>query len=92
MPNGDYLSLTIWPGKSGPAAEILTVQVRHQSSDDWETVTRLAVYRTIDGKYSQLPGRDALTLSHVVDLVKTAKVRNHSYGQENLDYVSMGIG
>jgi len=55
MPNGDYLSLTVWPGKSDPTAEVLTVQVRHQTSQGWETFARLAVYRTADGRYSQLP-------------------------------------
>jgi len=57
MPNGDYLSLTIWPGKSDPTAEVLTVQVRHRSGQGWETVGRLATYRTVDGRYSQLPER-----------------------------------
>lgn len=57
MPNGDYLSLTIWPGKSNPNAEVLTVQVRHQGEKGWETLARLAVYRTADGKHSQLPER-----------------------------------
>jgi hypothetical protein len=57
MPNGDYLSLTIWPGKSDPTAEVMTVQVRRQSEQGWETVSRLAVYRTADGNYSQLPER-----------------------------------
>ncbi len=59
MPNGDYLSLTVWPGKSDPTAEVLTIQVRHQSGQDWETAGRLAVYRTADGRYSQLPERTA---------------------------------
>ena len=57
MPNGDYLSLTIWPGKSDPTAEVVTVQVRHQAGQGWETLAKLAVYRTVDGRYSQLPER-----------------------------------
>ena len=61
MPNGDFLSLTIWPGKSDPTAEVLTVQVRRQSDQGWETISRLAVYRTADGKYSQLPERPTAT-------------------------------
>jgi len=61
MPNGDYLSLTIWLGKSDPTAEVLTVQVRHQSSQGWETAARLAVYRTADGMYSQLPERTSMS-------------------------------
>jgi hypothetical protein len=60
MPNGDYLSLTVWPGKSDSTAEILTVQIRRQSSQGWETAGRLAVYRTADGRYSQLPERQPL--------------------------------
>jgi hypothetical protein len=57
LPNGDFLTLTIWPGKSNPTAEVITVQVRHLSGDSWETVGRLAAYRTADGNYSLLPER-----------------------------------
>ena len=57
MPNGDFLSLTVWAGKSDPAAEVLTVQVRHYSGEHWETTGRVAVYRTAEGLYSQLPER-----------------------------------
>jgi len=58
LPNGDYLNLNIWPGKKDPTAEVLTIQIRHLESDNWETVGRLAVYRTSDGDYSQLPERE----------------------------------
>jgi len=57
MPNGDFLSLAIWPGKTDPTAEVLTVQVRHSSDTGWQTLGRLAVYRTLEGNYSQLPER-----------------------------------
>jgi hypothetical protein len=57
LPNGDYLSLTVWPGKKDPIAEVLTVQIRRLNNDNWETVGRLAVYRTGNGQYSQLPER-----------------------------------
>ncbi|MEM2103448.1 MAG: hypothetical protein QW717_00980 [Candidatus Bathyarchaeia archaeon] len=59
LPNGDYLTLTVWPGKSDPAAEVITVQVRRLVGEVWETVGRLAAYRTVDGRYSQLPERGA---------------------------------
>jgi hypothetical protein len=61
MPNGNFLTLTIWAGKSDPTAEVLTVQVRQPSTQGWETVSRLAVYRTAEGGYSQLPERAAPT-------------------------------
>jgi hypothetical protein len=38
-------------------AEVLTIQIRHSAGDSWETTGRLAVYRTGDGNYSQLPER-----------------------------------
>lgn len=59
LPNGDFLGLTIWPGKSDPTAEVLTIQVRRQTGEGWETVGRIAIYRTADGRYSLLPERPA---------------------------------
>jgi len=57
LPNGDFLTLSVWPGKSDPTAEVVTVQIRHLSGDQWETIGRLAAYRTANGTYSQLPER-----------------------------------
>jgi hypothetical protein len=59
LPNGDYLSLTVWPGKKDPMAEVLTIQIRRLNNDNWETVGRLAIYRTSNGDYSQLPERQS---------------------------------
>ena len=55
LPDGDYLTLAVWQGKSDPTAEVITVQIRRLLGDQWETVGRLAAYRTDDGSYSQLP-------------------------------------
>jgi len=49
--------MAVWPGKKDPNAEVLTVQIRHSTGSSWETVGRLAVYRTSEGGYSQLPER-----------------------------------
>ena len=57
LPDGDYLTLAVWQGKSDPTAEVITVQIRRLQGDQWETVGRLAAYRTADGGYSQLPER-----------------------------------
>lgn len=57
LPSGDFLGVTIWPGKTDPSAEVVTVQVRRQTGDAWETVGRIAIYRTADGRYSLLPER-----------------------------------
>ena len=53
----DYLGVTVWPGKSDPSAEVITVQLRRNYGENWETVARLAVYRASDGNYSKLPER-----------------------------------
>jgi len=57
LPNGDYITLAIWQGKTDPSAEVFTIQVRHKEGEAWQTVGRLAVYRTSDGLYSKLPER-----------------------------------
>jgi len=57
LPNGDFLGVTIWQGKTDPSAEVVTVQIRHPSGEGWETAARIALYRTPDGKYSLLPER-----------------------------------
>ncbi|TRO52545.1 hypothetical protein E2P63_03400 [Candidatus Bathyarchaeota archaeon] len=53
----DYLGFTVWPGKSDPSAEVLTIQLRRNAEDNWVTVARLAVYRASDGQYTELPER-----------------------------------
>lgn len=53
----DFLGLTVWPGKTDPKAEVIVVQIRRRDGDNWETVGRLAVYRSSDGMYSKLPDR-----------------------------------
>lgn len=69
LPDGDFLGVTIWPGKTDPNAEVVTVQVRHPSGSDWETVARIALYRTPDGKYSLLPERQVTKSSEKTEPV-----------------------
>ncbi|MGD0549255.1 MAG: hypothetical protein ABSA81_01755 [Candidatus Bathyarchaeia archaeon] len=57
LPTEDYLTLAVWAEKKDPTAEVLTIQIRHSAGSSWETTGRLAVYRTGDGNYSQLPER-----------------------------------
>jgi len=53
----DFLGITVWQGKTDPTAEIIVAQVRRRSGDNWETVGRLALYRTREGAYSRLPDK-----------------------------------
>ncbi|HMK82946.1 MAG TPA: hypothetical protein VK503_04450 [Candidatus Bathyarchaeia archaeon] len=57
LPNGDFLHVAVWAGKSDPTAEVLAVDIRHNSDGTWTSIGRLALYRTRDGIYSQLPER-----------------------------------
>ncbi len=51
---GEFLNVAVWPGKSNPEDEVLSVQLR-KFEGDWKTLGRLALYRTKDGAYSELP-------------------------------------
>jgi len=53
----DYLGVTVWPGKADPSVEVIAIQLRRRDGENWETVGRLAVYRSPDGSYSKLPER-----------------------------------
>jgi hypothetical protein len=53
----DFLGVTVWRGKTDPTAEVIVVQIRRNEGDNWETIGRLAIYRTADGTYSKLPER-----------------------------------
>ncbi len=57
LPDGSNLSLAIFPTKKDPTAEVISVQITRLVEDNWVTDARLAVYRSPEGNYSQLPDR-----------------------------------
>jgi RPA family protein len=52
-----YLNLVVWSGKADPTAEVIVADIRQKNGEKWETVGKIAVYRTSDGSYTQLPER-----------------------------------
>jgi len=54
----DFLSVSVFPTRKDPTAEVISVQVRRPTGDDWETVGRIALYRSPEGDYSRLPDRE----------------------------------
>ncbi len=54
LDNGDYLNFAVWPGKSNPEDEVISVQIRSMQGE-WKTIARLAVYHSKSGEYYQLP-------------------------------------
>jgi hypothetical protein len=53
---GEFLNVAVWPGRSNPADEVVSVQLRRYDGT-WKTLGRLALYRTKDGAYTELPER-----------------------------------
>ena len=53
---GEFLNVAVWPGRSNPEDEVVSVQLR-KFEGDWKTLARVALYRTRDGTYSELQER-----------------------------------
>jgi len=56
-----FLNISVFPTKKDPTAEVISVQIRRaprEAGGDWETVTKIALYRSPEGNYSQLPDRE----------------------------------
>jgi hypothetical protein len=58
LPDGSNLSLAVFATRNDPAAEVISVQITRMSDDNWVTDAKLAVYRSPEGNYSQLPDRE----------------------------------
>ncbi len=53
---GEFLNVAVWPGKANPEDEVVNIQLR-KIDGSWETLGRLALYRTKEGAYSELPDK-----------------------------------
>ncbi len=51
---GEFLNVAVWPGRSKPEDEVVSIQFR-KFDGSWKTISRLALYRTKEGTYSELP-------------------------------------
>ena len=58
LPDGSSLSVSVFPTKNDPKAEVVSVEVRRQVDNQWVTDARVALYRSPEGKYRQLPDRE----------------------------------
>jgi len=57
LPDGSNLSLAVFATRNDPTAEVISVQITRLVNDKWVTDARLAIYRSPEGNYSQLPDR-----------------------------------
>jgi hypothetical protein len=58
LSNGNNLSISIFPTRNDPKAEVISIEIRRQSSEGWVTDERLSLYRSPEGNYRQLPNRE----------------------------------
>jgi hypothetical protein len=58
LEDGKTLSMAIFPTKRDPTAEVISVQVQNYEDETWKTYGKMAIYRSPDGNYSQLPNQD----------------------------------
>jgi len=58
LPDGSNLSLAVFETRKDPAAEVISVTISRIVDDNWVTDAKLAVYRSPEGNYSQLPDRE----------------------------------
>ena len=58
LSDGSNLSLAVFATKKDPKAEVISVSISRLVDDNWVTDARLAVYRSPEGNYSQLPDRE----------------------------------
>jgi hypothetical protein len=58
LSNGSSLSVSIFQTKNDPKAEVVSVEVRRLLDENWVTDARLALYRSPEGNYRQLPDRE----------------------------------
>jgi len=56
--DGKTLSGAIFTTKKDPKAEVISVQVQQYEDEKWETIGKIAVYRSPEGNYSRLPDRE----------------------------------
>ena len=60
----EFLSISVFPTKRDPTAEVISIQVARPPRDDvqsWKTIGRIAIYRSPEGDYSRLPDREKPT-------------------------------
>jgi hypothetical protein len=58
LDDGKTLSIAIFPTKKDPKAEVISVQLQNYSEEKWETIGKIAIYRSPEGNYSKLPDRE----------------------------------
>jgi hypothetical protein len=57
LPDGSNLSVSVFPTKKDPKAEVISIQINRRVEEQWEYQKLMAIYRSPEGDYVQLPDR-----------------------------------
>ena len=58
LQDGSNLSISVFPTKKDPKAEVIAVQISRKVEEKWENRQILAIYRSPEGDYVKLPDRE----------------------------------
>ena len=56
--DGSNLSVAVFPTRNDPKAEVISIQISRLVADNWVREAKLALYRSPEGDYRQLPDRE----------------------------------
>jgi hypothetical protein len=58
LPDGSNLSVSVFPTKKDPKAEVIAIQIGRKLEEEWENRQIMAIYRSPEGDYVKLPDRE----------------------------------
>jgi len=58
LDDGRFLSISVFQTRNDPEAEVIVAQISQIVEGEWKNTARLAVYRSPEGNYIQLPNRE----------------------------------
>jgi hypothetical protein len=57
LQDGSNLSVSVFPTKKDPNAEVIAIQISRKVEEEWENLKIMAIYRSPEGDYVKLPDR-----------------------------------
>ena len=58
LDDGKILSMSVFQTRNDPEAEVIVAQISQIIEGEWKNFARLAVFRSAEGNYQQLPNRE----------------------------------
>lgn len=58
LDDNKFLSISVFQTRNDPEAEVIVAQISQIIEGEWKNLARLAVFRSPEGNYQQLPERE----------------------------------